>query len=205
MEPLVFSHWGIWVLHNPVLEWLLAGHLAGWHHSCAGLTSPCFSGVILAGCGSCSLPLPPVARDWCNLLLCFWTAACHSLQPAVRHVQGRVSQEWALFIFKMILVLHSLSCCSFCFLWPRFILLACSRGQGGTCPRALYSVFSHSQTVYWLVLSVTTPQNPCQRNSHWSVFVFLFEAGSEDTSVDCFSSFVMSCLFECWLTFCVLS
>lgn len=58
MEPLVLSHWGIWVLHNPVLEWLLAGHLDGWHHFCAGLTSPCFSGVILAGCGWCSLPLP---------------------------------------------------------------------------------------------------------------------------------------------------
>lgn len=58
MEPLVLSCWAIWVLHNPVLEWLLAGHLAGWHHFCAGLTSPCFSGVILAGCGWCSLPLP---------------------------------------------------------------------------------------------------------------------------------------------------
>lgn len=45
-------------MHNPVLEWLLTGHLAGWHHFCAGLTSPCFSGVILAGCGWCSLPLP---------------------------------------------------------------------------------------------------------------------------------------------------
>lgn len=58
MEPLVLSYWGIWVLHNPMLEWLLAGHLAGWHHSCAGLTSPCFPGVILVGCGWCSLLLP---------------------------------------------------------------------------------------------------------------------------------------------------
>lgn len=58
MEPLVLSYWSIWVLHNPMLEWLLAGHLAGWHHSCAVLTSPCFPGVILVGCGWCSLPLP---------------------------------------------------------------------------------------------------------------------------------------------------
>lgn len=44
------------MFHNAVLEWLLTGHLAGWHnvHSC--LTSPCFSGVILAGRGWCSLP-----------------------------------------------------------------------------------------------------------------------------------------------------
>lgn len=40
-----------------MLEWLLAGHLAGWHHIRACLTSPCFSGVILVGCGSCLLPL----------------------------------------------------------------------------------------------------------------------------------------------------
>lgn len=58
MEPLALSYWGIWVLHNPVLEWLLAGHLAGWHRFCAGLTSPCLSGVTSAGCGWCSLPLP---------------------------------------------------------------------------------------------------------------------------------------------------
>lgn len=50
-------------MHNPVLEWLLAGHLAGWHHFCAGLTSPCFSGVISAGCGWCSLPLPSSRQE----------------------------------------------------------------------------------------------------------------------------------------------
>ena len=57
VEPLVLSYWGIWIFHNPVLEWLLAGHLAGWHHIHAHLTSPCFSGVILVGCGWCLLPL----------------------------------------------------------------------------------------------------------------------------------------------------
>lgn len=149
-------------------------------------------------------PFLPVTRDWCNRLLCFWTAACHSLQPAVKHVQRRVSQEWSLFVFKMILVLHSLSCFSLCFLWPCFILKACYRGQGGTCPHTLHSVLFHSQTMYWLLLSVTAPQNPCQSSSDWSVFVFWFEAGSEGTSVDCF---LLICyeLSECWLSFCVLS
>lgn len=42
---------------TPVLEWQLPGHLAGWHHIRARLTSPCFSGVILVGCGWCLLPL----------------------------------------------------------------------------------------------------------------------------------------------------
>lgn len=41
----------------PCLEWLLTGHLAGWHRIRACLTSPCFSGVILVGCGWCLLPL----------------------------------------------------------------------------------------------------------------------------------------------------
>lgn len=80
------------------------------------------------------------------------------------------SQEWALFVFKMILVLHSLSCFSLCFLWPCLILLASYRGQGGTCPHTLHSVFSHSQTLYWLVLSVAAPQTPCQS----SLVVFCF-------------------------------
>lgn len=56
VEVLVLSYWGICIFHNAALEWLLAGHLAGWHHVHARLTSPCFSGVILASCGWCSLP-----------------------------------------------------------------------------------------------------------------------------------------------------
>lgn len=98
-------------------------------------------------------PFLPVTRDW---LLPFWIATCHSLQPVVKHVQRRVSQEWTVFVFKMILVLHSLSCSSLCFLWPCFVPLACYRGQGGTCPYTLHSVLSHSQTMYWLVLSENT-------------------------------------------------
>lgn len=56
-EPLVLSYRGIWIFHNPALERLLAGHLAGWHHIRAQLTSPGFSGVISVGCGWSFLPL----------------------------------------------------------------------------------------------------------------------------------------------------
>lgn len=147
-------------------------------------------------------PFLPVARNWCNRLLHFWTATCHSLQPVVKHVQRRVSQEWALFVFKMILVLHSLSCFSLCFLWPCFILLACYRGQGGTCPHTLHSVLSHSQAVYWLIRSVTTPQNPCQSSLDCSVFVFFVWSRVTRCGL-----FLLICyeLSECWLIFCVLS
>lgn len=109
MEPLVLSYWGIWVLHNPMLEWLLAGHLAGWHHSCAGLTSPCFPGVILVGCGWCSLLLPSSQQGLAQPAAPFLDSYLSQF-AVVKHVQRRVSQEWALFVFKMVLVLHSLSC-----------------------------------------------------------------------------------------------
>lgn len=134
VEPSVLSYCKIWIFHNPVLEWLFAGHLAGWHRICACLTSPCFSGVILVGCSWCLLPLTSSQQGLVQPAAPFLNSSLAQFAASRQHVQRSILQEWALFVFKMVLVLYRLSCFSLCFLWQCFVLLVCYRGRDGTCP-----------------------------------------------------------------------